>query len=137
MLVLVMGTLRENLFHPHFLTSDGCWKSLNLLASSDITPVSAYIIMQCSLYVCIYLSEFPPPYKDNGNHPPPTIQETTIHMAITRWSILKWYWLHSLQQKMEKFYTSPKYSQPKQDRELRVAQIINSLLQNSDLNWRK
>ena len=29
------------------------------------------------------------------------------------------------------------YSQQKQDRELTVAQIINSLLQNSDLNWRK
>ena len=29
------------------------------------------------------------------------------------------------------------YSQQKQDRELMVAQIINSLLQISDLNWRK
>ena len=29
------------------------------------------------------------------------------------------------------------YSQQKQDRELTVAQIINALLQNSDLNWRK
>ena len=29
------------------------------------------------------------------------------------------------------------YSQQKQDLELIVAQIINSLLQNSDLNWRK
>ena len=29
------------------------------------------------------------------------------------------------------------YSQQKQDQELTVAQIINSLLQNSDLNWRK
>ena len=29
------------------------------------------------------------------------------------------------------------YSQQKQDRELMVAQIMNSLLQNSDLNWRK
>ena len=28
------------------------------------------------------------------------------------------------------------YSQQKQDRELTVAQIMNSLLQNSDLNWR-
>ena len=44
-LVLVMGTLRENLFHNYFLASDGCWKSLNLLASCDITPVSAYIII--------------------------------------------------------------------------------------------
>ena len=29
------------------------------------------------------------------------------------------------------------YSQQKQDQELTVAQIINSLLQNSNLNWRK
>ena len=29
------------------------------------------------------------------------------------------------------------YSQQKQDRKLTVAQIMNSLLPNSDLNWRK
>ena len=29
------------------------------------------------------------------------------------------------------------YNQQKQDRELTVAQIMNSLLPNSDLNWRK
>ena len=29
------------------------------------------------------------------------------------------------------------YSQQKQDRELTVAQIMSSLLPNSDLNWRK
>ena len=29
------------------------------------------------------------------------------------------------------------HSQQKQDQELTVAQIMNSLLQNSDLNWRK
>ena len=29
------------------------------------------------------------------------------------------------------------YSQQKQDLELTVAQVMNSLLQNSDLNWRK
>ena len=29
------------------------------------------------------------------------------------------------------------YSQQKQDWEVTVAQIMNSLLQNSDLNWRK
>ena len=29
------------------------------------------------------------------------------------------------------------YSQQKQDRELTVVQIMNSLLPNSDLNWRK
>ena len=29
------------------------------------------------------------------------------------------------------------YSQKKQDQELTMAQIMNSLLPNSDLNWRK
>ena len=29
------------------------------------------------------------------------------------------------------------YSQQKQDQELTVAQIMNSFLQNSELNWRK
>ena len=29
------------------------------------------------------------------------------------------------------------YSQQKQDRELTVAQTMNSFLQNGDLNWRK
>ena len=29
------------------------------------------------------------------------------------------------------------YSQQKQDQELTVAPVMNSLLQNSDLNWRK
>ena len=29
------------------------------------------------------------------------------------------------------------HSQQKQDQELTVAQIVNSLLPNSDLNWRK
>ena len=29
------------------------------------------------------------------------------------------------------------YSQQKQDRDRTVTQIMNSLLQNSDLNWRK
>ena len=46
-------------------------------------------------------------------------------------SILKSDWLYSLQPKMEKLY-----SQQKQDQELPVAQIMNSLLPNSELNWR-
>ena len=35
----------------------------------------------------------------------PTRQEMTLHMDITRWSILNLDWLYSLQQKMEKLYT--------------------------------
>ena len=35
-------------------------------------------------------------------------QEMTLHMDITRWSILKSDWLYSLQVKMEKLYTAAK-----------------------------
>ena len=60
-------------------------------------------------------------------------------MDITRWSTPKSNCLYSLQLKMEKLYTVNKngealYSQQKQDRELTVAQIMNTLLPNSDLN---
>ena len=53
-------------------------------------------------------------------------------MAITRWSTSKSHWLYPVQAKMEKLY-----SQQKQDRELTVAQIMNSLLPNSEWYWRK
>ena len=74
----------------------------------------------------------PREHTGHSQHPLPTTQEKTLHMDITRWSTLKSDWLYSLQPKMEKLY-----SQQKQDQELTVAQIMNSLLSNSDLNWRK
>ena len=40
----------------------------------------------------------------HSKHPLPTTQEKTLHMDITRWSILKSDWLYSLQPKMEKLY---------------------------------
>ena len=58
-------------------------------------------------------------------------------MDITRWSTLKSNWLCSLQPKMEKLYIVKNKQTNKQDQELTVAQIMNSLLPNSDLNWRK
>ena len=69
------------------------------------------------------------PRKCTGHskYPLPTTQEKTLHMDITRWSTLKSDWLCSLQPKMEKLY-----SQQKQDWELTVAQIMSSLLPNSD-----
>ena len=69
----------------------------------------------------------------HSKHPLPTTQEKSLHMDITRWSTTKSHWFYSLQPKMEKLYTISK----KQDQELTVAQIISSLLPNSDLNWRK
>ena len=41
-----------------------------------------------------------------SKHPPPTTQEKTLHMDITRWSVLKSDWLYSLQPKMEKLKQS-------------------------------
>ena len=70
---------------------------------------------------------------DHTKHPLPTTQEKTLHMDITRHSTLTLDWLYSLQTKMEKLHTS----QQKQHQELTVAQIMNSVLPNSDFNWRK
>ena len=44
----------------------------------------------------------------HSKHPLPTTQEKTLHMDITRRSIPKSDWLHSLQPKMEKLYTVSK-----------------------------
>ena len=44
----------------------------------------------------------------HSKHPLPTTQETTLHMDINRWSILKSDWFYSLQPKMEKLYTVSK-----------------------------
>ena len=66
---------------------------------------------------------------DHNKHHFPTTQEKTLHMDITRcqyWNQID-YILHS--QKWRSFKQS--------DWELTVAQIMNSLLPNSDLNWRK
>ena len=75
------------------------------------------------------------PRKCTGHnkHRLPTTQEKTLHMDITRWSISKSDWLYSLQPKMEKLYRVNK----KQNQKQTVAQIMNSLLTNLHLNWRK
>ena len=50
----------------------------------------------------------PREHTGRSKHPLPTIQGTTLHMDITRWSILKSDWLYSLQPKMEQLYTVSK-----------------------------
>ena len=72
---------------------------------------------------------FPREHTGHSKYPLPATLEKIPHMDITRWSTLKLDWLYSLQPKMEKLYTV--------SRELTVAQITNSLLPNSNLNWRK
>ena len=44
----------------------------------------------------------PTEHNDCSKHPLPATQEKTLHVDITRWSILKSDWLYSLQPKMEK-----------------------------------
>ena len=59
-----------------------------------------------------------------------TIQKMTLYTDITKWSILT--------SKLISFFVAKDgeavYSQQKQDGELTVAQIMNSLFPNSDLN---
>ena len=55
-----------------------------------------------SLYMCLINKR---ECTAHSKHPLPTTQETTLHMDIMRWSILKSHWLYSLQPKMEKLYT--------------------------------
>ena len=46
----------------------------------------------------------PREHTGHSKHPLPTTQEMTLHMDITRWSILKSDKLYFLQPKMEKLY---------------------------------
>ena len=47
---------------------------------------------------------FPSEHTGHSKHPFPITQEKTLHMDITRWSILKSDWLYFLQPKLEKLY---------------------------------
>ena len=94
-----------------------CWKRVVAMTSA--------FSWQNSISIC--------PATFHSKHLLPTTQEKTLHMDIIRWSTPKSDWLSSLQPKMENLYIVSK----KQDQELTVAQIMNSLLPNSDLNWRK
>ena len=44
----------------------------------------------------------------HSKHPLSAIQKMTLHLDITRWSILKSDWLYSLQRMVEKFYKASK-----------------------------
>ena len=74
---------------------------------------------------------FPREHIGHSKYSLQTTQETTLHMDITGWSIPKSDWLYSLQPKREKLYTINK------NKTRSWLWLMNSLLQNSDLNWRK
>ena len=64
----------------------------------------------------------------HSKHPLLTTQEKILHMVNTEIRLIIFFAAKD---------GEALYSQQKQDWELTVAQIMNSLLQNSDLNWRK
>ena len=70
----------------------------------------------------------------HSKHPLPTTQEKTLHMDITLQMV-------NTEIRLIIFFEAKDgealYSQQKQDQELTVAWIMNSLLPNSDWNWRK
>ena len=76
------------------------------------------------------------PRKCTGHskHPLPTTQEKTLHMKITRWSTPNQIMFFAAKDE-EALYRQQQQQQ--KDQKLTVAQIMNSLLPNSDLNWRK
>ena len=51
---------------------------------------------------------FPTECSDHSKYPLPTTQETTLHMGITRWSILKSDWSYSFQLQIESSIQSAK-----------------------------
>ena len=65
----------------------------------------------------------PKEHTGHSKHPLPATQEKTLHMDITRLIVL-----------FAAKDGEALYSQQKQDREPTVAQIMDSLLPNSDLN---
>ena len=70
----------------------------------------------------------------HSKHPPPTTQEKTLHMDSKpdgqHWKQIDYTFFSAKD-------GEALYSQQKQDQKVTVAQIMNSLLPNSDLSWRK
>ena len=65
-------------------------------------------------------------------HPLPTIQKKILHIDITKWSIPIQIAIFFAAKDGEALHSHHKKYQ-----ELTMAQIMSSLLQNSDLNWKK
>ena len=74
----------------------------------------------------------PREHTGHSKHPLPTMQEDSTH---------EHHLMVNIKIRLIIFFAAKDgeavYSQQKQDQELTVAQIMNSLLPNSDLNWRK
>ena len=77
-------------------------KSRDIWSSKQIWPWSTKWIRAKDNRV------LPREHTDHSKYPLPTTQEITLHMDITRWSILKSHWLYSLPPKMGKLYAVSK-----------------------------
>ena len=99
------------------------------VGSQEIPEVTGKFVLGLLNKVGQRLVVLPGEHTGNSKHPLPTTQEKTLHMDITRWSTPKSDFAAKDREAL--------YSQQKQDQELTVAQIMNSLLPNSDWNWRK
>ena len=91
------NTQKRCLFHYRGLECK--WKSRNTWSNGQIWPWSTKWSRAKANRV------LPRERTGHSKHPLPTTQEKTLHMDVTRWSILKSDWLYSLQPKMKKLYT--------------------------------
>ena len=71
------------------------------------------------------LTVLPREHTGHSKHPLPTTQEMTLHMANSDIRLIMFFAAED---------GEALYSQQKQDQELTLAQIMNSLFPNSDLN---
>ena len=80
------------------------------------------------------LTVLPKEHTSHSKHPLLTTQEMTLHMGISRYLV-------NIEMRLIISFAvkdgAAQYSQQKQYQKLTVARIMNSLLQNSDLKWRK
>ena len=77
----------------------------------------------------------------HSKHPLPTTQEKTLHIRVYTSDVSGHHQMVNTKIRLIIFFAAKDgealYSQQKQDQELTVAHIMNSLLANSDLNWTK
>ena len=103
---------QQKTFSYHFIT-DIIYNSDN--RNLDLILIYIYMVImksiwpRCTVWSWVKANRVLPRERNgHSKHPLPTSQEKTIHMDITRWSILKSDWLYSLQPKMETLYMASK-----------------------------
>ena len=106
-----------------FLFIIGGWNAK--VGSQEIPGVTGKFGLRIQNEAGQRLAALPRQHIGHSKHPlPKTTQEMTLHMGITRWSTQKSDLLYSLCQ------SEAPCSQQKQNQELTVAHIMNSLLPN-------